>query len=219
MASKILNSHTVRCISLYGDLDSRASEARNYGVSLCLSEMTVAIKTFLVDRFVCGHSLLSTATMREFEPDELPSGMATRALERVEEEEYDVYLFWPSAQTLDRPERDSHTPTSTPFSSEPHTEPPPNATIPPSLESLNLDGLENFQDLRSLPVTPVLASGASDFRFPECTPPGNAENIDESGQKATCSSYSNIMELGLFFSQFTHRAAVSFFRRVVKKER
>jgi len=162
--------------------------------------------------------------MREFEQEELPFGMASQTLERVEseDEEYDVYLFWPSAQRRDQRELGSPTPSSTSSPADVlHPDLHFYGPISPSLspESLKLDQLDELSDLQSFPVTPVLASGASEFRFPAYTSSGSAENVNAREDEAPRTSYSKVIELGLFFSQFTHRAAVSFFRRLIGRKR
>lgn len=57
--------------------------------------------------------------MREFEHDELSFSKATQTLERLEvseDEEYDVYLFWPSMQLGDQRDTLSSPTPSSPLS-------------------------------------------------------------------------------------------------------
>ncbi|KAI0268716.1 hypothetical protein BC834DRAFT_842053 [Gloeopeniophorella convolvens] len=120
--------------------------------------------------------------------DQKPHGETPRPkVPQDQEDDYDIYLFWPSFSNRDLP---SESPS------------PLYGPVSPSSDSLDL-----YPGLDSGPPSPLTFAPASDFRFPppvderfELNAPPPSEPPAQAQNQNALPKYSNMFKMGLFFS-------------------
>jgi len=124
---------------------------------------------------------------------------ARREKPAPQEEDYDLYLFWPSLSNQDVSSRD--TPSSPLYG-------------PISIHSESTD--YDSSVLGSGPPSPIMFAPALDSRFPlpveetvdfgasPASPPKEPNAVPQARNENAPAKYSTIFKMGLFFSQMTH---------------